>query len=141
MMAILPLLAILTALTGTPTTCTDVLPGHNPNAQLVLGVYDTVNHAIALRTDVCQRLELLRQGKRPESIDVQRDFAQALWVVGHEWAHADGIEDETKADCAGVHRMDWVARALRVRRTYAETLHGYAEAVMHREGCGWIDYR
>lgn len=93
-----------------------------------------------LSPDVCARLALLRAGRRPRNQFIQRDFAEAVWLLAHEQAHAAGVPElypapDVGADCAGLRHFDRVAATLGVERNYAELLRGYAEAALLRE-CG-----
>lgn len=110
--------------------CADVLPIAG-----ALGVYDTRTGAITLQAQECRRLELLAAGRVPRSLYVQRDLAEAVWLLAHEQAHAAGVADETAADCAGLRTFGRVAAAVGVRPAFARVLAGYAEAALLRE-CG-----
>lgn len=129
-MTIAALLATLTLHIGAPVNCAATLPIPN-----TVGVTDLTARQVYLRADVCARLQLIANGARPRSISTQRDFAEALWTVGHEWARIDGINDEPASDCAGVVRMVAAAGWLGVRVGYARELRGYADAALMREGC------
>lgn len=93
-----------------------------------------------LAPDVCARLDLLRAGRRPRNVFVQRDLAEAVWLLGHEQAHADGVPElypapDVGADCAGLRHFNRVASALGVGWSYATLLRGYVEAALFAE-CG-----
>lgn len=126
------LLAALTLLVHTPVVCASM---HHPGA---LGEYDAVSHTVSLNPDVCARLALLQRGGRPLSLPTQRDLAEAIWIVGHEWAHAQGVHElypaaDVGADCAGLKHFRRVASRLGLAAGYTERLYGYAEAVLLRE--------
>jgi hypothetical protein len=110
--------------------CADVLPIAG-----ALGVYDFTNGRITLQTPVCERLALIRFGVEPRSIYAQRDFAEAIFIIGHEAAHAAGIEDERAADCRALARFARWARLAGARPAFARVLRGYAVAATMQEGC------
>ena len=126
----LALLAALALHLPVPVGCAPTLPIPG-----TVGVYDLTHPAITLRSDVCQRLQLLQAGARPNSIYSRRDFAEALWALAHEWARSQGVNQEPSSDCAGVTRLPTVAGWLGVGRPYAVILQGYASAQLMRE-CG-----
>ena len=123
------LLTMLVLWTGVPVSCsTATLP--MPRA---IAVYDMTNPAITLSEPVCDRLELLRNGARPQSLYTQRDFAEAVWVTAHEYARAQGINRQPASDCAGLTYFAALARRLGLRPHYALVLYGYAEAAKFGE--------
>jgi hypothetical protein len=126
------LLAVLAVLAHVQVTCAAQLPVRGD------AVYDTHNEVIILRQDDCERLQLLRAGARPRNEYRQLEFAQAVWLFAHEWAHARGVPEvypqtDVGADCTGLRTMGRVAAALGVGPDYAELLHGYAEAALFSE--------
>jgi hypothetical protein len=128
------LLAVLAAVAHVQVTCAVQLPIRAD------AVYDIRNEVIILRQDDCERLQLLQAGARPRNQYRQQEFAQAVWLFAHEWAHARGVpelspETDVLADCTGMRTMGRVSAALGVRPEYAEVLHGYAQAALYDE-CG-----
>lgn len=129
-MTLAALVAALALHVGVPVSCAPTLPIAG-----TVGVYDVTNPAITLRTDVCERLALMANGARPTSLYSRRDFSEALWAAGHEWARAQGVNAEPASDCAGLPRMVTVARWLGVGRAYALDLQGFAAAALMDRGC------
>ena len=127
-LAFAPAPAALDAVAGGPVSCVDdaawavSFPAPVAAAR---GLYDTVNHAIYLRSAECERLQLLLAGARPSSVWHQYDFASALFLFAHELAHARGVDDEGQADCAAGRSFLRLAAALGVGPGYARVLAGY----------------
>lgn len=116
------LIAALT-LAFAPFTCGPMPTGYEQAG----GVYWPAGHAIVIRTDLCQRLELVRKGARPRSEFTRHDFAEAIFIYAHETAHYDGIADERQADCVGLRRFNRVAAVLGLGPGWRRLLRSYAE--------------
>ena len=113
---------------GVPVSCVD---DSNWSADFpssvgsAMGVYDTVGHAIYLRTIVCNRLTLLASGAESTNIRRQYDFASAVFLFAHETMHSRGIEDESQADCAAARDFLHIATSIGTSAGYARVLADY----------------
>jgi DNA-binding transcriptional LysR family regulator len=123
------LLTMLVLWTGVPVSCS-AQPLPMPRA---IAVYDMTHPGITISQSVCDRLELLRQGKRPTDLYAQRDLSEAVWVVAHEYARAHGINQQPASDCAGLTYFGDLARRLGLGPPYILALYGYAEAAKFGE--------
>jgi hypothetical protein len=118
----------LSSVAGVPVTCVEdaswavSFPASLGSA---MGIYDADHHSIYLRQVECARLELMRSGARPASVNYQYDFASAIFLFGHEIAHSRGIPDENLADCSAGRTFLSTASKLGVRRDYARLLTDY----------------
>ena len=120
----LTLLAALSLWSGVPVHCS-AQPLPIPKA---IAVYDQTHPSIYLSQPVCDRLEAIRAGMRPRSQFTQRDFAESVWVMAHEYARAHGINDQPASNCAGLTYFADLTKRLGVGSNYTRTLYGYAEA-------------
>lgn len=127
-LAVTPAPPRLVATAGVPVKCvgdaawTARFPSSVGSA---MGLYDTQGNVIYLRRIMCDRLDLLATGARPTSIRHQYDFANAVFLLAHEMEHADGIANESAADCAAGENFLRVAAGLGVDRSYAGVLADY----------------
>jgi hypothetical protein len=118
----------VTAAAGVPVSCVsdaDWAVAFPPSVAHARGVYDSERKTIALRSILCDRLTLLTHGAEPSSVYYQYDFAEAVFLLGHEAAHARGIDDESEADCASGRGFLRTASALGATRRFALVLAGY----------------
>jgi hypothetical protein len=90
-----------------------------------MGVYDTLGHAIYLRTIICDRLAVLASGAESTNIRRQYDFASAVFLFAHETMHSRGIQSESQADCAAGRDFLHIATSIGTTPGYARVLADY----------------
>jgi len=100
-----------------------------------MGVYDTLGHAIYLRTVVCDRLALLASGAQSTNIRRQFDFASAVFLFAHETMHSRGIQSESQADCAAGRDFLRIATSIGASPGYARVLADYLVNAHIPTGC------
>ena len=127
-LATAPSVPTLATTAGVPVRCVDNASWTTDFPSSVgsaMGVYDTLGHAIYLRTIICDRLALLASGAESTNIRRQYDFASAVFLFAHETMHSRGIQSESQADCAAGQDFMHIATGIGTTQGYARVLADY----------------
>lgn len=89
------------------------------------GIYDEATARISLPAGSCDLLDALGRGYAPHVQFRAYELAEAVFVLGHELRHADGVEDERTADCGAARGFVPLAQRLGASRAYALELATY----------------
>jgi hypothetical protein len=120
----------LSQLTGVPVTCSEVAAWQTTTVDAghagAKGLYDVGGGRILLSPPVCDLIARFQDGYRPRKQLDAYGLAEAIFVLGHEAAHAAGLVDETQADCRSAATMRTTVATLGGSRAYAAALWSYA---------------
>ena len=137
-LATAPSVPTLATTAGVPVRCVDNASWTTDFPSSVgsaMGVYDTLGHAIYLRTIICDRLALLASGAESTNIRRQYDFASAVFLFAHETMHSRGIQSESQADCAAGRDFLQIATSIGTTPRYARVLADYLVNAHIPSGC------